>query len=196
MRWVLATWVALVGCGGAPVREEPRHTVHALAAALRERDAAGLAALVERPDAEIARELADAPDQLAVLADRIEAAPLEERARVYVVSGERLRVVREEGAWHIDRGVLGAPALMTPEDAVLALHDALARARWNDLAAVLASGPRAELEDEARRWLEGTRDADALDVSIEGDAAIIRTPTGGTIELAREGGEWRILELR
>jgi hypothetical protein len=195
VRWVLAASVALGGCGGAPVREEPRTTVHGLTAALRDRDAAALAALLDRPEADVAAPLADAPEQLAALADRVDAAPVEESARVYVVSGERVRVVREDGAWRIDRGLLGAAWLARPEDAVLALHDALVRARWADVAAVLASVPRAELEDEARRWIEGTRDVDALEVSVHGDTATVRTPTGGTIDLVHEGAEWRIVEL-
>ena len=60
----------------------------------------------------------------------------------------------------------------------------------------MASQPRAEVEDEARRWLEGTSDVDALEISVVGETATVRTPTGGTIELVREGGEWRITELR
>jgi hypothetical protein len=196
VRWVLASWVALVGCGGVPARDEPRETLHALTTALRDRDASALAVLLGRPEEEVAAPLAEAPEQLSALADRVDAAPVEESARVYVVSGERIRVVREDGGWRVDRGLLGAPALARPEDAVLALHDALARARWADLAAVLASGPRAELEDEARRWLEGTRDVDALEVSVDGDTATVRTPTGGAIDLVRESGEWRIVELR
>jgi hypothetical protein len=195
VRWVLAGWVALVGCG-AQARVEPRATIHALTTGLRQRDEAALATLVGRPSAELAPPLADAPEELAALADRVDAAPLEESALVYVVSGERVRLVREDGAWRIDRGVLGAPSLARPEDAVRALHDALARARWADLAAVLASVPRAELEDEARRWLEGTRDPDALEISVDGETATARTPTGGTIDLVREAGEWRITELR
>lgn len=196
MRWVLASLVALVGCAGPAVREEPRATLRSLSAAMRERDAAALGILLDRPAAEVAIPLADAPEQLGVLADRVDAAPVEETAWVYLVSGERVRVLREDGGWRVDRGVLGAPSLARPEDAVVALHDALARARWADLAAVLASVPRAELEDEARRWLEGTRDVDALEVSVAGDAATVRTPTGGTIDLIREAGEWRIVELR
>ena len=196
MRWVLASWVAVVGCGGMPARQEPRETLTLLTTALRDRDAATLAVLLDRPETEVATPLADAPEQLTQLADRVDAAPLEESARVYVVSGERFRVVREEGRWRVDRGLLGVPALARPEDAVIAFHDALARARWADLATVLASAPRAELEDEARRWLEGTRDVDALQVGVDGDTAVVRTPTGGTIDLVREAGEWRIVELR
>ena len=156
MRWVVACWVALVGCGGAPLRDEPGPVVSALAAALRDRDAVTLAGLLDRPVDELAAPLADAPEQLRALAVRMEEAPMEESARVYLVSGQQVRVVREDGAWHVDRGVLAVPLLLRPEDAVAALHDALARARWADLSAVLASAPRAELEDEARRWVHAT----------------------------------------
>ncbi len=196
VRGGLVICVLLAGCGAAPPRQDARATVRGLATSLRARDAARLAELLDRPQPAVEAAVGDAPEQLAVLADRAEAAPLEEHARVYLASGERVLLVREDGAWRIDRGLLGVPALASPADAVRAFHDALARARWADLAAVLASGPRAELEDEARRWLEGTRDVDALDVSVEGDTAIVRTPTGGTIDLVREGGEWRVVELR
>ena len=79
---------------------------------------------------------------------------------------------------------------------MLALHDALARSRVLAVTALMARAPRAELESELERWIDGTADPDALEISVEGESATVVTPTGEQIELARESGEWRVVELR
>ena len=43
--------------------------------------------------------------------------------------------------------------------------------------------------------LEATEDADDLEVEIQGNRARVRTTGGGTIELVRESGEWRVVDV-
>jgi hypothetical protein len=134
------------------------------------------------------------------LADAIEAGPLERRALV-TLHGEggasrALVLVEEEGGFRVESGVLGVPALDTPERAIAALHRALARE--------ITLGPGALLvEDERRAWLEertryrdGTASPEALDVRVEGDHATATTPLGDEIVLLREGAEWRVASMR
>ncbi len=91
--------------------------------------------------------------------------------------------------------MLDAPALLTPQDAVLALRHALQR---RDLAAVLrvlARPTRAELEAEIRGFIESTDDALDLEVEIQGNEARVRTTGGRVVRLVREAGEWRVRDV-
>ena len=96
----------------------------------------------------------------------------------------------------IDGGILDAPALRTPEDAVRSLRRALARRSLPSLERVLARQPRADLEAEIERILDETADDLDHEVEIRGNRARVRLTGGREILLAREAGEWRIVEIR
>jgi hypothetical protein len=44
--------------------------------------------------------------------------------------------------------------------------------------------------------VEATTDPDALRVQVEGERALVVTPEGVEIELALEGEEWRVVDVR
>ncbi len=186
---------SLAGCGGAPPRG-PAESVTQLAAALRGSDDGALARIAGASPERVAAARAESGAELARLADALERAPVEARALVVLRDAGRVELVEEEGGWRLDRGVLGRPSLARPVDAVVALHDALARSRAEALVAVMARAPRTELAAELERWIAATADPEALEVSVDGERALVVTPTGEQIDLVRESGEWRVLELR
>lgn len=185
-----------VACGSARPAPDPAPYVADLAAALRSGDADSIARATGR-SADVVR-LAEPSNgaELHALGETLRSASVDPRARVFLGDGGTIALVREGESWRVDRGVLGRPSLARPEDAVLALHDALARSRVLAVTALMARAPRAELESELERWIDGTADPDALEISVEGESATVVTPTGEQIELARESGEWRVVELR
>lgn len=188
--------VLVVGCGGGAQALGPAHATAALATALRERDVAELARATGRTEAEITASLEANRRELGALGETLARTPTDASARVALGDGGTLLLVREGESWRVDRGVLGRPALARPEDAVLALHDALTRSRIAAVLALLARTQRAELELELGRWIDGTADPEALDVSVQGESATVTTPTGERVDLVRESGEWRIVEIR
>ncbi len=189
----------LLGTGCAPAAVTgpgPARTVTVLAAALRGADVAAIAGATGRSEADVAASEATNGRELSALGETLARAPVERAARVTSADGTVVALVLDGDAWRVDRGVLGRPCLDRPADAVVALHDALARSRLQAALRLLARGPRAELEAELARWIDGTADPDALEVSVQGEAATVRTPTGEQLELVRESGQWRVVEIR
>jgi hypothetical protein len=184
-----------VGCGAAPM-PDPAFAMADLASALQAGDVDAVARLTGRPHDAVASAMASNRSELRALGETLSHAPVETAARVVLEDGGVVLLAFEGESWRVDRGVLGRPSLARPTDAVLALHDALVRSRLASVTALMARSPRAELESELARWIDGTADPDALAVSVQGESAIVRTPTGEQIELVRESGEWRVVDLR
>jgi hypothetical protein len=197
-RLALAFGVSLAGgCAAGPSASHgAERTLAALAESLRNGDAAGLAQRTGRSEADVTAALASQGAELHALGETLARTPVDTEARVVLTGGGTIVLVREGESWRVDRGVLGRPALARPVDAVMAFHDALARARIEGVLQLLARAPRSELELELAHWLDGTADPDALEISVSGEAATARTPTGEQIELVRESGEWRVVEIR
>lgn len=187
--------LALVACG-PPVAGGAADTAHALAAALQAQDAPALARLTGSSADRIVAAREDAGSELVALGSALGQASVEPRARVFFVDGGSVELVQDGEAWRIDRGTLGRPILARPVDAVAALHVALSRSRAQALLAVMSRGQRAELATELERWIAATADPEALEISVQGEHALAVTPTGEQIDLVREAGEWRVLELR
>lgn len=195
----------LCGCGAGPRVEGPSGTVRAYAAALSRADADAAWALLDedarrgRAAAEHAALMAQNADELATQAEALERAAgteaVEARARVPLRSGETIVLVLEDGQWRIDGGVLDAAGLGTPLDAVAAFRRALMRRDLDGVERVLSRQTRAEWEEEVRRLVESTADLDDLEVEIQGNRARVRTTGGGSIELVRESGEWRVVDV-
>jgi hypothetical protein len=184
----------LFGCGAA--RPSAETTTDALLDALARGDATTLSALTGRSPEETEALLADARTELAGVATAARERAPEVRARAYLESGGVVAMVEEDGGWRVASGILGVPSLETPADAIRALHGMLGRVSGTGFEAVLARSSRLAFHEEIERWWRGTADPDALGIAIDGDSAIVTTPSGGTIELRREAGEWRIVDLR
>jgi hypothetical protein len=188
----LAALVAVVagGCGGAPVRAGAVDAVRDVARAVAEHDGDALRALEAHPPAEGAFET---PTELAA---RLSSSSPDTFAHVHLEDGTSVIVRREGEAWRVDRGVLGLPQLTSPAEAIRAFHDALGRARLAGVEATLDVSTRAGLASEVARWLEVTADVDVLDVRVHDGVGEATAPTGEVIVLRREGGAWRVVDLR
>ncbi|UJR82649.1 hypothetical protein [Sandaracinus amylolyticus] len=205
---VLVPILALVGCGGATATaiDPPEPAVRAYAEALARGDAAGSYAMeleTAHRDRDVGAQRArfeDARGELAEVGRALASAPAEAtraHARIALANGETVVLARDsDGGWRIEGGVLGVPALVEPRDAVIALRSALARRDLRGIEEVLAQRTRAAWEAEVARVLEQTDDEDALRVTVDGERAFVRTPGGIEIELAREGEEWRVVDVR
>lgn len=196
----------VAGCGGGPPVEGPSGRILAYADALERGDAERAwalldedarrgrsrtehAALMRQNEAEL-REQGEALERAAG-SDAVEA-----RAHVTLASGETVVLVLEDGRWRIDGGVLDAYGMGTPRDAVAAFRRALMRRDLNGIERVLSRQTRAEWEEEVRRVIDSTADPDDLEVEIQGNRARVRTTGGGSVELVRESGEWRVVDVR
>ena len=193
----------LAGCASTASFPSPADTVEAYARATRAGDAEAVHALLdaetrERVDeARVAELLEENADELDAEATRLtDAVPPEPEARVYLSSGEVAVLRRERGAWVLVGGVLDAPAQATPLDAVRALRHALARRNLEGLLPLLSRSLRAEVEAELDALVEALGDELALEVTLEGDAAQVRTPSGRVSVLRREAGQWRVDDVR
>lgn len=207
MRWALLAMGLLTACGAAVTTnsvEAPDATVRAYAAALRAGDAAAIRELMTAEtqarvsEAEVARLLEENREELRERAQQAEAAlegGVSTRAAVRLVDGEVAVLGLEAGHWRIVGGVLDAPALLTPEDAVRSLRMFLRRRSLPGLLRVLAHGPRADLEAEVARFLDDTEDELDWETEVHDNEAFVRTSAGRVIHLVREAGEWRVADV-
>lgn len=131
----------------------------------------------------------------ALLAASRNAAASVARARVELASGERVVLVLEDGRWRVDGGVFDAAGLGTPLDAVASFRRALMRRDLPGIERTLSRQTRAEWEAELRQLVEATEDRLDLEVDIQGEQARVRMTGGGFIELVRESGEWRVVDV-
>ena len=178
----------LAGCAGDPSRRAALAQAE-LAQALAERDAVTLGRLLGTEPATLA--LAGVQDELAALGPVLAAAPIDERARAHTGRGTVL-LVREAEGWRIDRGLLGAPTLATPEQALAAFAEALGRVRRSGLADALGRRARALVLNELARCERGLADPSAVAIEVARARATAVLPTGLVVELVREADEWRI----
>ncbi|MBX3272686.1 MAG: hypothetical protein KF729_20665 [Sandaracinaceae bacterium] len=196
--------VSVLGaCGGGARDEGPARAVAAYAAALQRGDGASAWDSLDEEarhgrsrgahDALMATNAAELREQGEALARAGEGVAA--HARLELASGESVLLVLEPGGWRVAGGVLDATGLATPLDAVAAFRRALSRRDLSGVERVLARQTRAEWEAELRRLLDATADADDLEVEVQGDRARVRTSGGGSIELVRESGEWRVLDV-
>jgi len=123
------------------------------------------------------------------------ATPVTAQARVALVDGEVVVLVLEDDVWRIDGGVLDAPGLRTPEDAVASLRRALQRRSLSGVLRVLARSTRGDVEAELARLLDATEDPADLSIEVQGDSAEVRLTGGARIRLVRESGEWHVVDV-
>lgn len=194
-----------VGCGGGPGAQGPSPVIERYAGALTRGDGRAAWELldedarrgrtVEQHAALMVANTAELGEQGRSLARAAGSDAVSAHARVALQSGETLVLVLEDGAWRIDGGVFDAAGLATPLDAVAAFRRALMRRDLHGIERVLSRQTRAEWEEEVRRVVESTEDGEDLEVEIQGNRARVRTTGGGSIELVRESGEWRVVDV-
>jgi hypothetical protein len=182
---------------------DPAATVRAFAAASRAGDVEAVYAMLDDETRasltldELRASYDESPTEARAQAEalsRPDATPAT-RAEVTLPSGEEVPLVLEDGGFRVAGGFLDAASPVTPEAAVAALRNALLRRSLPALLRVLARGTRAELEAEIARLLEATEDPLDLDVEASDDRATVRLGDGRVIELAREAGEWHVVDI-
>jgi len=199
---------AAMGCAGSgasgATTPPPSATLAAWARAVADDDIAGAWALLDAKAREgvdearfrvlFAENRAELTAQAQAMGTRA-AAPVTAQARVALVDGEVVVLVLEEGAWRIEGGVLDAPGLRTPEDAVASLRRALQRRSLSGVLRVLARSTRGDVEAELARLLDATEDPADLSIEVQGDSAEVRLTGGARIRLVRESGEWHVVDV-
>ncbi len=176
------------GCGGAAATlAPPARAVDRYVAAVRAgNSAAAYTLLDEETRAQVSRtefgrlmreNHTELVQQAKALARAAERAP-EAQARVQLRGGQTVTMVLEDGRWRIEGGVLDAPSLRTPRDAVVALREALQRRSIAGVERILARQPRAEVEAEIRRVVDGTSDPLDLSYEVHGNNAVVHTTDG------------------
>lgn len=196
--------LGLGGCGEGPRSAGPTPVLARYAGALTRGDAQAAWALLDeearlgRTEAAHTRLMDTNGTELRAEGQALRRAAAEgigARARVRLASGETVVLVLEEDGWRIDGGVLDAVGLGSPREAVAAFRRALMRRDLRGIERTLSRQTRAEWEDEVRRLVESTEDEADLEVELQGDQARVHTTGGGVVELVRESGQWRIVDI-
>lgn len=205
--WALscASMVALAGCGSAPPTRSATETLRAYVAAVRADDAHAAYLLLDEAtrarttEADFARRMheshAELLEQAEALARGLDRRPARVEARIDLLDGERVLLVEEEGRMRVAGGVLDAPSLGSPEDAVLALRRALLRRSLAGALRTFSQASRADVEAEIRDFLEATADPLDLTTEIAGNQARVRLTGGRQVTLVHEEGEWRVVDV-
>lgn len=203
----LLAWLLVLvsgGCARTSTTGSPAETVAAYVRAIRNGDAQAAYGLLDRetqaglPYAEFERMMAENRQELEEQAAELErrlAQPMPAEARIRLDNGDPLLLVREEKGWRIEEGIVEAPVLRSPRDAVLELRRAVRRRSLRDIERVLSREARARLEGEIERFLAETADELDLDTQVEGSRARVRTTEGREILLVKEAGEWRVVAV-
>lgn len=205
MRALALLGLVLAACGGAPSVAPPGVTIAAYARAIQAGDADGAYRLLgararahlprDRFTALLLENRADVLDATRALVAREHARPTPAEARLVLASGEAVILVLEHGAWRVDAGVLDAPTLATPADAVLALRRALARRSLDAVLRVLSREQRAEVFAAITALVDGASDPADLHTEIDGDTAHVTLTGGLVVTLVRESAEWRVVDV-
>jgi hypothetical protein len=209
--------LALVGqlaCGSGPPAEGPRETVGAYAHALeggRVEDAYRLLsdeAKKNIPFDAFARMVRENPEEVKDIAAALDrpAGPPRVTATVTTPSGQTLLLVYEDGEWRVDGTAVDLYSQATPKAALQAFiraydnhrYDILLRFVPNDKLAGLNEGKlKRSFEGDQREELESLTQAlkatlPTAKIELIGNRATMAYGSGGTIELVREDGVWKI----
>ncbi len=211
---------SLTGCARSrpAVSGGPREVLSAYARAIEEGRLEDAYALLseearrELPFDTFRRMVTESPDEARAMATALErpsGAPMV-TATVTTPDGESLLLVLEDGAWRVDGSAIDLYSQATPEAAVRAFLRAYQHGRFDVL---LRFVPHAQAQglDAARlekAWRgEQKAEMDRLTQALEaalptarfellGNRATMAYGAGGTVELVREDGAWKIEDFR
>lgn len=213
---VCVAFIAL-GCGSGPPIQGPRDTLAAYADALRKgRVEAAYALLSDDAKRSIPfdayrRMLLDNPAEVNDIVASLErpSGPPRVTATVSTPSGQMLLLVYEDGQWKVDGSAINLYGQDTPRAALEAFVRAYENHRYDVLMRFVPDTSRAGLteaklkhsfENEQRQDLDQLTQAvkaalPTAKLEIVGDRATMSYGAGGSIELLREHGIWKIEEL-
>jgi len=158
----------------------------------------------------IIQENSETAQELVRALDRPRSGPPRVTAKVTGADGEPLLLVYESGAWRVDGSAIDLYSQATPEAAAVAFVRAVENKRYDVLLRFVPDGQREGLaEPQLRAAWEGeqkqdmARLTDALKAALPtarfevvGERATLAYGAGGTIELVREHGAWKVEELK
>jgi hypothetical protein len=151
------------------------------------------------------------PDEVAEIGRSLArpVAPPRVTAVVQAPNGESLKLVLEDGQWRVDGSAIDLYGQGSPEVALKAFIRAFKNRRYDVLLRFVPDAEREGLgADELRRAWEGEErtELESLVAAVEanlpngrlevtGDRATMAFGAGGTVELVREGGLWKVEDL-
>jgi len=196
----------------------PEDALSAYARALRNgqaREAYDLLSIEAKKDipyASFQRILRENPDEAVALGRALSqpAAAPRVTAVVKAPNGEALLLVLEDGAWRVDGSAIDLYGQGTPEVALRSFVRAFKNRRYDVLLRFVPEAEREGLDakklesawaGEEKAELEGLVAAvesslQAASLEVTGDRATMAFGTGGTVELVRESGLWKVEDLR
>lgn len=212
--------ILLVPCAacGAGRPASPQGALSAYSAALRDGNAREAYALLSTdakkdiPYESFQRIIQENPSEVTELGRSLAqpAAPPRVTAVVRAPTGESLVLVLEDGVWRIDGSAIDLYGQQTPAAALAAFVRAFKNRRYDVLLRFVPNAEREGLTaDGLKRAWEGEERAEleALVAAVEanldnghlevtGDRATMAFGAGGTVELVREDGLWKVEDLR
>jgi hypothetical protein len=162
---------------------------------------------------EFKRMIQENPEQAQELVralDRPQSGPPRVTAKVTGADGEPLLLVYESGAWRVDGSAIDLYSQATPESAALAFLRAVENKRYDVLLRFVPDSQRDGMSEATLRvaW-EGEQKQDMARLTealkaalptarfeVVGERATLAYGAGGTIELVREHGAWKVEELK
>jgi hypothetical protein len=142
--------------------------------------------------------LTDAQAERKSRAVALRAGPLrvDAEATLRFSDGESARLKLEGGGFWVE-STLALPARpATPRAALAVLRTALQRQSYQTLLRVLSEEKRDSVERDRNALLAGLANADAAQVTIQGDKAEAELVSGHKISLIREEGVWKVQSLK
>jgi hypothetical protein len=164
------------------------------------------------------RMVRDNPAEMKAIAEALSrpSSPPRVTATVTAPNGESLLLVYEDGSWKIDRSAIDLYGQATPEEAIVAFVRAYENKRYDVLMRFVPE--KAKRADGASPPLDATRLRQAWEgeqkqemdrltralraalptarVELIGDRATLAYGAGGSVELVREDGLWKIEDFR
>ncbi len=121
---------------------------------------------------------------------------VEGEATVLLADGGEAALSLEGDSFRVDAAATLPSAARTPAQALDGLRRALQQRSYAALLRVLSVDTRGSVEGDVRALVAGLEDASSLDVRVNGDRAEVDVPGGHAVSLRREGGVWRVEDVR
>ncbi|MEZ4226296.1 MAG: hypothetical protein R3B13_35450 [Polyangiaceae bacterium] len=215
---LLALSMSLSACSGAEPARGPKETLDAYAQAIAEGridEAYGMLsdeAKKSIPREAFGRMIRENPDEVRDIAKALlrPAGPPLVTATVTAPSGETLLMVYENGLWRVDGSAIDLYGQASPEVALRSFIRAYENRRYDVLMRFVPDAKREGLDDkklklawEGEQKTEMDRLTQALAAALPtarfertGDRATMAYGAGGTVELVRENGQWKVEDLK
>lgn len=217
-KFVAATMLVMPACSAEKPVQSPRQTLDAYAQALSAgRTQEAYALLSDQAKNNISfeafqRMVKENPGEIREIAaalSRPAGAPLV-TATVTTPNGDTLLMVYEDGTWRVDGSAIDLYSQATPKGAIFAFIRAFENKRYDVLMRFVPDAKREGLDEkklkvawEGEQQHEMERLVQALKaamptarVEVLGDRATMAYGAGGTVELLREHGVWKVEEFK